>query len=287
LLAEYCLRHRLGCHHPGSTAEPFGADKAHLLVLFDLFFVFYTTASVMTHPQNLQIYANELTKDKTVYRNTAKLWEKLLMGNDRSLGPDIKRDTQRTVVNQKLLARIKAVVLDKSGPNRGHRDLRAQSGAIPNGAGKGAKYGSGKGNGKNTGGKSKGKGKGSGVPNLSEMHLAEDDLFLELDDGNVPIRFDADDLHEDATGFFTAGANEMGDILARQLTFHNPVAMIVKRASLRSITTTNQHILGENNSPQPCALCWREEKGQVHEVSDREFAAVAVKRAEQNAGLPL
>ena len=128
----------------------------------------------MSYPQNLQLYANMLTRDGTPYRNTSKLFDKILMSNDKSLGPDIKRDTQKTVVNQKLLSRIRAVVLDKSGPNRGHRDLRKPAGSVTNGVRKGA--------GKSTSkGKGKGKGKGA-VPQLLELYLAEDNLLWIADE---------------------------------------------------------------------------------------------------------
>ena len=145
----------------------------------------------MSYPQNIQIYANMLTKNGDVYRNTSKLFDKILNSADKPLAADIKRDTQKAVVNQKLLARIRAVVADKSGPNRGHRDLRTPAGAFPNGERKDSGKSKGKGN--IAGGK--GKGKGKGVPNLHQLQLAEDDLFMPLDDGAQPQRIDIDEVH--------------------------------------------------------------------------------------------
>ena len=93
----------------------------------------------MAYPQNLQLYANQLTKNADeVYRNTSKLYLKIVSSSDKTLAADIKRDTQRTVPNQKILARIRSVVADKSGPNRGHRDLRTPAGTVHNGVRKGS-----------------------------------------------------------------------------------------------------------------------------------------------------
>jgi hypothetical protein len=216
----------------------------------------------MSFPQNLQLYADRLTRNGEPYRNTGKLWDKLLLCADKTLGPDIKRDTQRTVVNEKLMQRVHNAVQDKSGPNRGHRDLRSPAESVS----KGARKGSGKGKGNSVVNKGKGKGKGPGVPNLNDMDLAEDSLFLPFDDGSYPKRLEIDGVGPHSIGYFAAGAMEMADLLARQITFSKPLAMIVKEASLRSVTTENQDILEENNSPHPCNLAWATSKGVMHEV---------------------
>ena len=82
----------------------------------------------MTHPANLQPYADQLTKHGERYRNTQKLWERILASSDRALAGDIKRDTNKAAISDKLLARIKSVVTDTTGPNRGHQNLSTPKG---------------------------------------------------------------------------------------------------------------------------------------------------------------
>lgn len=235
------------------TGQIGGTDKAHyLLVHFDVLFALISFVSVvlnMTFPANLQMYADKLTRDGSRFRNSARLWERRMAADDSALLVNIKRDTAKTVLNEKLLARIRPVALYKSGPNRGHRDLSTPAGTFPNGGGKGA----GKGKGKSTA--SKGKGKGKGIPHLHELTLAADELLLPLVDDEEPERIDVSDVHVDSTGYFAAGTNEMADILVRMKDYQNPLAIVVKQASPHSLTTVNQDILEDNHSPTPVRPC--------------------------------
>ena len=63
----------------------------------------------MTYPAVLQLYANKLTRDGSHYRNVVKLWERILASADKGLAGDIKRDTNKSMLSDKLYKRIEAV----------------------------------------------------------------------------------------------------------------------------------------------------------------------------------
>ena len=99
----------------------------------------------MPAPNVLQKYLNMLTKNGDTWRSTDKSWETILASKDRLLARDIERSANRTILDQKILNRIQTVVLDKSGSNRGRRDLSTPRRANVSGPARGK--GQGKGNG--------------------------------------------------------------------------------------------------------------------------------------------
>ena len=64
-----------------------GANQAHDLLFSSFFFPSSRpTSSAMAYPQNLQLYANQLTKNADeVYRNTSKLYLKIVSSSARKI----------------------------------------------------------------------------------------------------------------------------------------------------------------------------------------------------------
>ena len=219
-----------------------------------------TPFSTMTHPAVLQLYANMLTKDNSHYRNVVKLWERILASSDKGLAGDIKRDTNKSMLSDKLFKRIEAVALDKSGPNRGHQDLRASAGSVS----KGARKGSGK-----SSSNGKGKGKGKGVPNLHEMSLAEDSMFG-TPDGEEAERLDSGELDADSVGYICCGNNEAMDIaedLKNKAPPYYALAMLVKKAALTNTRTFNMEKMQERFAIKEMKkVMWMDDWGNPQEV---------------------
>jgi phage host-nuclease inhibitor protein Gam len=215
----------------------------------------------MAPPAVLQSYLNAMTKDGAKWRTTDKAWDKLLTCKDRTLARDVERMPRRTVLDPKLLERIQIIIQEKSGPNRGNRDLATPK--RPSGA-RGKGKGTGKGNGSGGG---KGRGKGSN-PHMAELRIAEDHF---LSSGDEPLEFfQYSELNEDARGYFCApNAQAAADVLEfrmRSTPLRQPCVMVVKEASMQNCNSVNILKLNEHFNPLRLTPLWIDDHGITHNI---------------------
>ena len=160
------------------------------------------------------------------------------------------------MLDDELLDRLRAVMLNKSGPNRGHQDLTRPK-QLSFGGGKGH----GKGNGKGTG-----KGDSGGTPNLTQLNIAEDG-FLSCD-GEELHRFPVEHLDENSHGYFCApNAQLAADILEcrmRAEPFKKACVMVVKEAAMDATTTVeNFKRLKDHFDPIKINPLWEAKDGKT------------------------
>ena len=123
----------------------------------------------MAPPQALKVYLNRLSTNGKPWSTVDKTWEKVMTCKDRTLGRDFDNARPSTMLDDKLMARLKLIVLDKTGPNRGRSNLatpkKIQDLSVP---AESVSKGAGKGRGKSIA--SKGRGKGTG--NIINLEIA-------------------------------------------------------------------------------------------------------------------
>ena len=221
-------------------------------LLFDGIFDLDVFVFVMAPPAMLQKYLNRITRDGQPYRTTDRAWEKIMVAKDRTLARDIERAPNRTVLDGKLIERIEITMLGKSGPNRGHKNLSTPPAPRGKGSGKGT-----------------GKGKPRGVPDLANLVIAED-AFLSDGADEPLIRFEPDQLDEDAQGYFCCSGQQAADILELRMRM-DPIAsacvLVVKQAAMDATRSVNVRRLKGYFDPIRIKPLWKDETGEKWRLS--------------------